>query len=633
MAGREYRVTIGTVSKLPLSETAADGVAATDVASWQMDGVRTPSDPVGLTDAASRVLSASRTVADPVGVLDEVTAILDAMTAEVAGAAPLGELSFAVPGSNVIYLSTTGSDGNNGLTLGAPKATATAAVTACPVDGTIVVRGGTYRLPIGAITKRLTIQPYLDEQVIFDGADVVTGWTASGGRWVKSGWTAEFNHSAPAAGELWRYIDGTSEALAYWPDGCWIDGVRQILVASNPAAGQWSVDYSANTITLGSDPTGKTVEVTAREYCALLQAVVTLRGFHVRRYAAGLTPYAGMIDIVSAGSGSVLEDMWITDAPIQALAVIGQNVTVRRCTIQDSGGTGFGANNASGLLLTHSIIRRSNRRGWKAEPITAAVKITKSNNVQVLHSIFEDVPRANNIWFDQGCCNGAAVGNLVDGSENYGIEIELGGVDFIVAGNHVVNCSATRYGIAGFDSNNLRIWNNRVEPTAEWDLGYITDERRNEGAWGYPIEDVPGNSFGIEMANNLLDGGRGRLFRLYADGDSTAPACYADSATELVQGNLITSNAGSSTTASRLAGWTNGSNVRVTYDNYAALQAAAPVVGTNGLYDGTVVPQSVLNSQAVVIAAPIPADIANLLGVAADAKVIGPPLPPPVAIA
>ena len=77
MAGREYRVTIGTVSGFPLSGSAADGVAATDVASWQMDGVRTASDPVGLTDAVAVIASILDSLADSVGLTDSVSAVLN----------------------------------------------------------------------------------------------------------------------------------------------------------------------------------------------------------------------------------------------------------------------------------------------------------------------------------------------------------------------------------------------------------------------------------------------------------------------------------------------------------------------------------------------------------------------------
>lgn len=560
------------------------------------------------------------------------TADTGVIAPEVAGAQTLGSTSYAIPGGAVYVDFANGNNANAG-TIGSPKRTIASAIAAAPNGGTVVCRGGTYLESVGGVTKNITIQNYPGEVVWVDGADVVTGWTLSGGDWVKTGWTAEFNHSSPSPGNLSSYLDGTSEALAYWPDGCWIDGVRQVLVTGNPAPGEWSVDYAANTATLGSDPTGKTVHLTARELSFLLQAAVTIRGIGIRRFAAGLSPYGGMIDIVSAGSGSVLEHVWVTDAGIQGIAVIGQNVTLRNVTVQDCGGSGIGGNNAQDLLVDHVLVRRINQRGWKAEPISSGIKITKSQRVRVLHSRFEDCNRCDGIWFDQGCGNGVIAHCAVSNSQNYAIEVELGGIDWIVAGNHIINCANTRYGVAGFDTQHLRMWNNRVEPTSSWDIGYITDERRNVGDWGYSVTDFPGTSGNVEIANNLLDGGRGRLYRLYADGDSTSPAVYANSATILVQGNVVTSNAGSSTNATRLAGWTNASQTRIDYATYASLQAAAPVVGSNALYDGTLVPGSMLNSLAVSVGAAIPSDVAAVLGVPAGSKSIGPPRPAPIAAA
>jgi len=80
VAGRDYRVTVGAVPDLPIQGTAADGVAATDVASWQMDDVRTVTDPVGLTDSTSTVTTSARTAADALGITDSVSAVLNATT-------------------------------------------------------------------------------------------------------------------------------------------------------------------------------------------------------------------------------------------------------------------------------------------------------------------------------------------------------------------------------------------------------------------------------------------------------------------------------------------------------------------------------------------------------------------------
>lgn len=61
------------------------------------------------------------------------------------------------------------------------------------------------------------------------------------------------------------------------------------------------------------------------------------------------------------------------------------------------------------------------------------------------------------------------------------------------------------------------------------------------------------------------------------------------------------------------------------------LQAAAPVVGANALYDGTIVPAGALSSFASSLGVAIPADVAAVLEVPSGTKLIGLPLPAPIA--
>jgi hypothetical protein len=94
--------------------------------------------------------------------------------------------NYAIPGG-AIYLATNGSDANSG-SQSQPVATLNRAISLTASGGTIVVRAGTYRdwytngtATYATISKNITLQPYPGEQVWFDGSDVVTNWTATGG--------------------------------------------------------------------------------------------------------------------------------------------------------------------------------------------------------------------------------------------------------------------------------------------------------------------------------------------------------------------------------------------------------------------------------------------------------------------
>ena len=90
--------------------------------------------------------------------------------------------SYSVPGG-AIFMSTSGSDSNSG-TQAAPVKTLIKALSLTSSGGTIVLRGGVYRDGSAtSISKKITFQAFPGEQVWFDGTDVVSNWTSSGGKW------------------------------------------------------------------------------------------------------------------------------------------------------------------------------------------------------------------------------------------------------------------------------------------------------------------------------------------------------------------------------------------------------------------------------------------------------------------
>ena len=87
------------------------------------------------------------------------------------------------------YVSTSGNDGNNGTSLSTPWRTINKAAQMMVAGDTVFIRGGTYResaFPAHSGTSanaRITYSAYNSEQVIITGADVFTGWAASGNAW------------------------------------------------------------------------------------------------------------------------------------------------------------------------------------------------------------------------------------------------------------------------------------------------------------------------------------------------------------------------------------------------------------------------------------------------------------------
>lgn len=552
----------------------------------------------------------------------------------VAGADPLGTANYSIPASNVIYLATTGSDANNGAA-DSPKATIAAAISAVPAGGTIVVRGGTYRQECGTPTKAFTLQNYPGETVWFSGANAVSSWTASGSTWWATLPTV-FSHPAIPGGDDGK--DGSSNVRAEWPDAVWIDGVRQWHVDSTtPAAGEFYVDQAAGRVYIGTNPSGKSVEVTARVWYMVSKAPVTIRGIGIRRYAANINQ-GGMLNIVQAGAGTTVENCWITDAGIQGIAPSGDNVTISRVTVTGCGGVGIGGNQGDNAMIDRCLVYRNNTNLWTGAPINGAVKLTRAVNLTIRHSIWWNNPRSNGIWFDQGCGDTKVYGNWIHTNEalasSYAILLELS-EGSVIAGNYITG-TGWKYGIAAYDSGNANIYNNLVESTQQWDVGAVQDERRNEAGngWGYSPVDYPCTIREIRLCNNVFLGssansGRPRFFQMYAYGNGTD--VYADAAMKRVSGNLLVAQ--SNGTHGRMAGWTDATQTRLTYSTTATLEAAKPAAAISNTQT-TLTNQEDLLALAETLAATkgdaLPAAVADLFGLQAGHRLIGPPLPRPL---
>lgn len=448
------------------------------------------------------------------------TATWAAPPAMLAGADPVGSASYPVPGSNVIFLAATGSDSNPGTSTGAPKATLAAALAAVPAGGTIVIREGVYHQGQIETSKACTIQPYPGETVWFDGSVVFTAaWTGTGGVW-----------SAPYAITFDRLMGKTAGGLAPWTghakrfvvDQVWLDGQKLAAAPDNtglPPAGSFSVNQTAGTLTLGSNPAGKTVRVVDLKFLLAASSPVTVRGIGIRRYAQAMIEYRSAALMVR--TGSVVEQVTIQDCSIDALSCGGDDITVRRCTFQDTGHSGVMGDGLDRMLFEQNIIRRCNRNDFDAEPTTAGFKITRTfEGLTIRNNHIQDVADGAGIWFDTTVSRSIIVNNTIIGTSALGVSgfrmkngIEVEGSDggfydgvqhwTYVVGNRITDCRQA--GILCYDSGYIKVWNNDV--AAAVCIYLWQDYRENTGAnpvtEGTP-QQSPWHTDHIEVCNNKL---------------------------------------------------------------------------------------------------------------------------------
>ena len=134
----------------------------------------------------------------------------------------------------------------------------------------------------------------------------------------------------------------------------------------------------------------------------------------------------------------MIEDCIFEQTNSSGACFLGSDQVVRRCTFQDNGQIGWGANRAHNLLVTDCVTRRNNiknfDRGWEA----GGDKICQSRGVVIEHSRFED-NNGSGIWFDIGNEDCTVRNCLIAENQDAGIfyEISFGlhATDNVIIGN------------------------------------------------------------------------------------------------------------------------------------------------------------------------------------------------------
>ncbi len=369
---------------------------------------------------------------------------------------------YAVP-ANALFVAPNGVDGAAGL-VSSPLRTVASAVTKSTAGQTIVLRGGTYHESVTIPeNKKVTIQPYPGEKVVFDGSRVVSQWAPSGATWVTD-WNVKFDASPTfsrgaydGSDPGWTFLS-PSYPMASHPDQVWINGAYQKQVGSLAAVvpGTFFVDYPYSRMYVGSDPTGK--EVRASD---LIQAFLvisdgsTLRGFDVRRYAPSVPDFGA----VSVRRPNVtLENMVVSESATVGVSVISTKATLRNVSVSGSGLLGVHANKADGLVLDHLQVTGNNSEHFNMSPVAGGVKITITRGVTITGGTYSR-NFGDGIWFDASVYDMKVIGTDVQDNLGHGIEVEIS-AKFLIADNLVTGNG--KVGILPRNSNDGRIWNNTV---------------------------------------------------------------------------------------------------------------------------------------------------------------------------
>lgn len=477
---------------------------------------------------------------------------------------PLPETRYAVP-ADAVFVAPSGRDDAKGGK-DSPLRTLTAAVDRVPPGGTIVLRAGTYRESVGAVSKRVTIQPAAGQRVWFKGSRVVKRWTETSHGWEHANWQSDLcRHDC----YLPQIID-PHHPLAGRPEMAFVDGrpLRQVDGRDDVEPGTFYADAAGTSIVIGDDPRGRTVEVTAFDHLLRFDpeaAGSVLRGIGVAQYGSRQQYGArGAMVVVNAPDVRVARSMFAHSAST-GLAVYQPGVRVTRSTMVDNGLVGLQANEADGLRVTRSTFTGNNAERFtlRGEAVGAAgVKVTRTRGVYFARNVFER-NAATGWWCDLGCTDATVIRNRAVGNAGHGLFYEVSS-GALIGSNLLLDNRRHGVKIAGADA--VGLYHNTFAGNGQ-SLGLYNDPR--EPSFDAYSEDL-GLSWltaGLVILNNVFVGGRPHLdsadYRPEPDGN---PAFVSRG-----DGNAYLHDRGS---RGPLAVLVTGDGRSVAFDDIAALRRA-----------------------------------------------------------
>ena len=388
---------------------------------------------------------------------------------------PTGDLAvpdtdYTPPGSAVRYVSPSGTNSGTAATVGTPWLTITYALANATAGDTIVVRGGTYRQGQIGTGLNFILQAYPHEQVWLDGADIVTGWISDSGRWRKDSWTALFMDGANPVGQTGDpNAINPSFPMAGWPDMVWIDGVylTQVATLAECGAGEFFVDYATSKLYIGSDPTGKTVEATTRQYALNLEggsAIQIIRGIGFTRFATSYVhPNNGAIR-ANKPNVTIEGCAFIRNAG-NGVVYYGANGVCRGSKFMYNGKNGLGGYAPTNLIVENNRFSYNNQEGFEQWWDAGGIKIAFQDGGIYRDNLFED-NNCSGLWLDITCTDYIIVRNEFRRNAAFALGVELSARG-IVASNWIEGTVpggefGGGVGIDIFESNDLYFWNNTL---------------------------------------------------------------------------------------------------------------------------------------------------------------------------
>lgn len=439
----------------------------------------------------------------------------------------------------IYYVAPDGSAAARGTSIDSPTTIETAIRKVATGDA-IILRGGTYRTGNLELNQSIVMQPYKDEIPLIKGTYEATDWENvlspdeyEKGLW-RTAWT-DFFPSEPA--NWWRtQRQGMHTPLhkfnndMVFTDGRFLQSAGWYNELNDD---NYYIDYEEGYVYLTSDPSNKTVEITAfNQGLVITPREVngkkadgkgpTIRGITFTQYAyhvidvEGYFP-EGVSDESEHGKdvvGTTFEHCTVSFGGRVGVYALGDELSMRHCKISDTSTEGVYILASNDVLLEKNVFTRNN-----IENITgyypSAVKIfNQSHRVTVNDNLVTEQPDSNGIWYDVGNVDGVFTNNWLENVGSYHRELRRDRVypsrnafffeiseGVKVIGNVLVN---NDHGMLILNSSGAKIYNNTLINS----MVTFARTRRGEDTdhFGWHINTGPGLKERIhhEFGNNLM---------------------------------------------------------------------------------------------------------------------------------
>jgi hypothetical protein len=291
-----------------------------------------------------------------------------------------------------------------------------AKINAALTGATLSVRGDCIYREAISISKALTLVGQSGAEI--RGSNVFGSWSASGGNWVSSATVPALGTNDTGA----TCQPNTSECTR--PEQVFVNGTpqTQVAVGVDPAAGQFALDSSRHVV-LGSDPSGKQVEVTARQQWVKVNAGgVTIDNIDMRHAGNGAGNQAGLLN--DGGSNFLVKNSQLSFAHGTVLAMLwGQNMRAENNDIHHGGQLGVGSYRATTILIGNKIHDNNfadYNSGWAAGGLKA---VMQSGSQWTNNEVYNNDGTA--LWCDLNCSGVTIASNRIHHNEKSAIFYEI----------------------------------------------------------------------------------------------------------------------------------------------------------------------------------------------------------------